>query len=103
MLRSRVWATAPRALWVVVVLIFAAPASASPWAEVGDQGLRSDLEILANHGPDIKQLYSRSRGETTGELPPGLGPRPWPRGRRCRGIGGAGDRQPSSLPVPQNV
>ncbi len=50
MLRFRVWARAARALWVVVVLFFAAPASASPWVEVGDQGLRSDLEVLANHG-----------------------------------------------------
>ncbi len=50
MLRSRVWARAARALWVVVVFFFAAPSSASPWVEVGDQGLRSDLEVLANHG-----------------------------------------------------
>ncbi len=49
MFKSPGWAP-PRALWVVVALFLAAPASASPWAEVGDRRLRSDLEILANHG-----------------------------------------------------
>ena len=33
-------------LWV----IFASPASASPWAEVGDLQLRSDIEVLASAG-----------------------------------------------------
>src|SRR5208282_4732093 len=33
-------------LWV----FFASPASASPWAEVGDSQLRSDIEVLASAG-----------------------------------------------------
>ena len=36
--------------WLLAPLAFAAPALASPWAEVGDSALRSDIEILAAAG-----------------------------------------------------
>lgn len=34
-------------LWLLVLISFALPANASPWAAVGDNQLRSDIEILA--------------------------------------------------------
>src|ERR1700679_1827928 len=36
--------------WLLAPLAFAAPVLASPWAEVGDSALRSDIEILAAAG-----------------------------------------------------
>lgn len=56
----------------VVVLFLAAPASASPWVEVGEQGLRNDIEILANHGiiGSLLTTWPVPWAQVSAQLPP---------------------------------
>ena len=47
-LKGRLWCLCMA--WVLVPIAPAAPSLASPWAEVGDAQLKSDVEILASAG-----------------------------------------------------